>query len=492
MAGCCTRLLGADGRTSWSFFGKASAPTSPIPCMLPSPAARAWVRKYSDLSGYHLVATRTVRAGELLIDESRIISAHAPLSCSQRGWASASLAAFCESTAATQARVLGMYAGDPHAPEFAAADDDAALEVAGCAELPWRINHRRISDAQLRQVCRIFQLNAYGAAGSTTAASSAIASSTTASSTAGLYEVGLYEIGCTMSHACDSNVRVTPGHGGAPRGRFIATREIRMGEALTTNYSSRYRPAGYTTRAGYERVEPAAHHKCAEEVVAGDGFAEDPAAKPEKAATVEQAVSGKAAAPAEAAPATVPALGAPPKLAKRQALHAKVVAEGRRTSPAWWAAPGVAATVAEQLATRHYCILDGFLDPAACETLRAEVIAARGAGQLSAAAVGAGKMFAHDAESQQATLRSDQIGWFTGNEPGWHMLPAFLQTVDHFFGGVRESGVSAAADLRGCLSRSRAMVACYTNGARYAKHFDNVCHAGSGDGCNGRRLTASA
>ena len=34
------------------------------------------------------------------------------------------------------------------------------------------------------------------------------------------------------------------------------------------------------------------------------------------------------------------------------------------------------------------------------------------------------------------------------------------------------------------------LVACYAEGARYAKHCDNVCHAGEGSACNGRRLTA--
>jgi hypothetical protein len=54
------------------------------------------------------------------------------------------------------------------------------------------------------------------------------------------------------------------------------------------------------------------------------------------AAAAQDAPRGKVAAADNAAPAQVPTLCAPPMLSKRQELHAKVKAEGRATTTAWW------------------------------------------------------------------------------------------------------------------------------------------------------------
>ena len=99
------------------------------------------------------------------------------------------------------------------------------------------------------------------------------------------------------------------------------------------------------------------------------------------------------------------------------------------------------------------------------------------------ATVGGGHMYGQAEERRQQAQRGDRIGWFTGGEAGlWRMLPASLETGDHFVGLVRRSGGVAAADLTGCAQRSKAMVACYPGGgSRYAAHCDNVCDAGHGE-----------
>ena len=196
-------------------------------------------------------------------------------------------------------------------------------------------------------------------------------------------------------------------------------------------------------------------------------------------------------AAADGVGAAVKRMDAPPSLHRRRELHELVVARGGHAPPAWWQSAGVGAEVADQLASKHFCVLNDFLSGDACSALLEEVRTARRAGRLQAAAatVGEGKMHAQSEEHRQPTLRNDLVGWFTGTEPGFRMLPAYLETVDHFVGGLRQSGVPAAAQLRGCLQRSRAMAACYPgDGARYARHCDNACQSGVGDMCNGRRL----
>lgn len=211
-----------------------------------------------------------------------------------------------------------------------------------------------------------------------------------------------------------------------------------------------------------------------------------------KAKTDDKTVSIKAAVPGATTVALL--LDTTPALRHRQKIYAQVVARGGRVPPAWWQADGVCATVAEALASRSFCILDEFLATAACNELWKEVRTADRAGKLqdaNATIGGGGQMYAQANEHRASALRNDRIGWFTGSEAGWRMLPAYLQTVDHLLSMLRQCGVAAAADVRSCTQRSRAMVACYPGGgARYTRHCDNVCHAGSGAACNGRRLTA--
>lgn len=179
---------------------------------------------------------------------------------------------------------------------------------------------------------------------------------------------------------------------------------------------------------------------------------------------------------------------APPSLQRFRQLHATLAARGGSTQPFWWQTRGVASAIAKELATHHLCVIDGFLSLPASAQLLAEVRSISRAGGLQEVAkVGRGHL--HTTSDQQRALhRSDKIGWFTGTEPTWRVLPAYLDLVDHLVGLIRADS-AAPSDVKGCLQRSRAMVACYPgNGARYAKHCDNACHDGSGPECNGRRL----
>lgn len=180
-----------------------------------------------------------------------------------------------------------------------------------------------------------------------------------------------------------------------------------------------------------------------------------------------------------------------PSLKRRMDLHAAMAARGAAgTMPFWWQSKGVAETIVEQVRSKNYCIVDGFLGaPAACE-LATEVRDCSRAGKLKeVATVGQGRMHTMG-DTQRAALRGDRIGWFTGTEPCWRVMPAYLDLIDHLVGLLRQcSGPTGGVGK--CLQRSRAMVACYPGaGARYAKHCDNACRDGDGSACNGRRLTA--
>lgn len=225
--------------------------------------------------------------------------------------------------------------------------------------------------------------------------------------------------------------------------------------------------------------------------------------------------------PAAVAP---PPIGLHESLKKYKDLHEALSAKGSKSlAPFWWLSPGVDASIAQRLQEQHYCIVDGFLGDSACEQLLGEVRKVRGAGLLQPATVGQGRMHT-ETHVQRAAFRSDTVGWFTGSESHWRVLPAYLELVDHCVALLRKASVTsghadAAMDRRrlasssdvftrngaapaassttagrggvsNCLQRSRAMLACYARGARYAKHCDNVCHGGEGPACNGRRLTA--
>ena len=205
--------------------------------------------------------------------------------------------------------------------------------------------------------------------------------------------------------------------------------------------------------------------------------------------------------PAAAVP---PPIGSHKSLIKYRDVHAALMAKGSKSlTPFWWQSPGVDAAIIRQLQEQSYCVVDGFLGGSACSQLEDEVRKVHRAGLLQPATVGQGRMHM-ETDRQRAAFRSDTVAWFTGSEPHWRVLPAYLELVDHCVGLLRQASASSAASVATsgggggdggvgvtkCLQRSRAMVACYAKGARYAKHCDNVCNAGEGPTCNGRRLTA--
>ena len=209
LADLCTYLHGVDSPTEWAFFGNST-----VAC---TPPLNPWKRCYSKAEGYHLVATRYISEGEIILSESPILSAKAP-SANVPGWAQTSLCAFCKAANAIQKAVLCLHSGS-HASsikEHAVAKSLISEEVQRCASKAWRTARAHITDSVLERVCLIIMLNAY--AFGTKSDFMAIFATATA-----------------MNHSCEANVRadssVQPG-----RGCFLAKRTIHKGEALTTNY----------------------------------------------------------------------------------------------------------------------------------------------------------------------------------------------------------------------------------------------------------------
>ena len=68
--------------------------------------------------------------------------------------------------------------------------------------------------------------------------------------------------------------------------------------------------------------------------------------------------------------------------------------------------------VAQQLAQRHFCIVDDFLSASACTSLLAEVQRAHRSGRLQEthATIGAGRMYGQAHERHQQAQRGDRIG----------------------------------------------------------------------------------
>lgn len=186
---------------------------------------------------------------------------------------------------------------------------------------------------------------------------------------------------------------------------------------------------------------------------------------------------------------------APPDLTMRasllkfKTLHKNLMDKGAKNlNPFWWQSPGAVSIISSELSKEYFCIIDDFLGASAAESLADEVRKVQQ--QLKAATVGQGRLHSA-ADRHRAVFRSDKVEWFTGTEPHWRVMPAYLEMVDHLVSLLRNSSdATGTTGVRKCLQRSRAMVARYAEGARYAKHCDNVCHAGEGSACNGRRLTA--
>lgn len=210
VADLCTYLRGVDSPTEWAFFGNSTAACAP--------PLKSWKRCYSRDEGYHLVATRYIHEGEIILSELPILSAKAP-SANVPGWAQASLCAFCKASTATQKAVLCLHSGSSHAScieEYAVAKRLISEEVQRCASKAWRTARAHIADSVLERVCLVIMLNAY-AFGSKSDLMAIFATAT------------------AMNHSCEANVRadssVQPGCG-----CFLAKRAIHQGEALTTNY----------------------------------------------------------------------------------------------------------------------------------------------------------------------------------------------------------------------------------------------------------------
>lgn len=205
-AACCT-CGEQDGQSEWTFFGSSSR------------GIGTWERRYSNALGYHLIATRKIREGEIVLDELPLISGEsADHGNNDPGWAKSCLREFCSAPRTTQMVVLSMFAGESGTLEYDEVYADAQREVALCAKLPWRVAASRLSDTALTRVCLIFQLNGYCFRGN---------------------RIALFEAGCTMAHSCDSNVRYSSQtHSGL--GSFVARRDVALGECLTTNYLGDY------------------------------------------------------------------------------------------------------------------------------------------------------------------------------------------------------------------------------------------------------------
>jgi len=101
------------------------------------------------------------------------------------------------------------------------------------------------------------------------------------------------------------------------------------------------------------------------------------AAAPAPAPAAAAAAAATAAAASTAAVAAAPpppSLAPPAAFTKRRLLHDTLVAQGAvvggRVPPVWWQSAGVGAELAVELATRFYCVLDGFISPCACAELQ--------------------------------------------------------------------------------------------------------------------------
>ena len=154
----------------------------------------------------------------------------------------------------------------------------------------------------------------------------------------------------------------------------------------------------------------------------------------------------------------------------------------------WWITDAALAEMAARLRATGLCIVDGILGGAACGELRREVLAAHAGGHLRPSKLAGGRTGKNLSYSLDA-VRGDVVGWFDGYEDGlWAegALPKYLTRADTL---ISELG-KHMPELSGVSGRSKAMVAQYAPGTRYVRHCDNSCHAGEGERCNGRRLTA--
>ena len=152
----------------------------------------------------------------------------------------------------------------------------------------------------------------------------------------------------------------------------------------------------------------------------------------------------------------------------------------------WWITDQALDDIARQLHDSNHCVVDGMLGESRCAALQREVCALRQAGRLKASRLAGGRSGAMTSYTHSA-VRGDLVSWFNGEEAEQGALPSYLLRVDTLIDQLKPR----LQQLQGITGRSNAMVACYPGGgARYVRHCDNSCDAGSGNRCNGRRLTA--
>jgi hypothetical protein len=190
----------------------------------------------------------------------------------------------------------------------------------------------------------------------------------------------------------------------------------------------------------------------------------------------------------------------------------------RRDEPSagswWWCLDKNLAIIGSQLDSGGHCVIDGFLGTEDAEKARSEIEMAYKSGLLSTRGriVGdevkdplepSSKPLSLSSSSEDSALRQDMLGWLECSalpskgasaclfetpqhqpsqpqvQPSWNNLHTLLQKMETLVFELK----SHVNKLSGVSKRSRAMVTCYDEGAKYTLHVDNLKSQ------NGRRLT---
>ncbi|KAL1504996.1 hypothetical protein AB1Y20_008760 [Prymnesium parvum] len=168
-------------------------------------------------------------------------------------------------------------------------------------------------------------------------------------------------------------------------------------------------------------------------------------------------------------------------------LRTTILRDAASTTP-WWLHADTIAEAARQLRTSDFFLLDGFQGADAAVQLRHEIEAAHTAGQLTRGRTGPTARAA-------SLLRTDASAGFrlTAASSAPRAMRAFVRRTDALVASLRAAlrRPHAAPLLRHAEWRAaELMVSCFAaNRSRYVRHTDNVCRAGVGRRCNGRRLT---
>lgn len=160
------------------------------------------------------------------------------------------------------------------------------------------------------------------------------------------------------------------------------------------------------------------------------------------------------------------------------------------SASSWTSTDAAADAIAAELSQRHFAIVDDYLPQADIAALRRAVVDMHAHGKLEQSELAGGATGSSSTAYTHSATRGDHIAWYDGTvTDGIPALGAYLHAVDGLVYGRLRERVPSLGSVR---TRSRAMIAAYPGGgARYARHCDNSCSAdGSGERCNGRRLTA--